>query len=213
MEKDLLIIIPAYNELNNIKKNFFNLKKIRYKVLFIDDCSTDKSVEFLKKKKISFLRNKNKLGYEKTLLKGFKYALKKKFRFILSMDSDGEHKVKDINRFIKNYKKKKSDIVIGNRNSKPRFMENLISLYFKFKYNINDPFCGFVLYKSEIFKNVNILKYNNSYLVDLLKDLIKNKKKCSEIVIKVKKRKDKPRVGNNFLVNLKMIKILFNILF
>ena len=92
-------------------------------------------------------------------------------------------------------------------------MENLISLYFKFKYNINDPFCGFVLYKSEIFKNVNILKYNNSYLVDLLKDLIKNKKKCSEIVIKVKKRKDKPRVGNNFLVNLKMIKILFNILF
>ena len=129
------------------------------------------------------------------------------------MDSDGEHNVNDIKKFINHYKKKRSDIIIGSRDFKPRFMENIISSYFKFRYNINDPFSGFVLYKTEIFKNIKILNYNDSYLVDLLKILILKKKKYSEIFTKVKKRKDKPRVGNNFFVNMKMVRIFISILF
>ena len=213
MEKNLLIIIPVYNEFDNIKKVYFNLKKKKYKVLFINDCSTDDTEKFLKENKIIFLKNKKQLGYEKTLLKGFNYAINKNFKFILSMDSDGEHNVNDIKKFINHYKKKRSDIIIGSRDFKPRFMENIISSYFKFRYNINDPFSGFVLYKTEIFKNIKILNYNDSYLVDLLKILILKKKKYSEIFTKVKKRKDKPRVGNNFFVNMKMVRIFISILF
>ena len=213
MEKNLLIIIPVYNEFDNIKKVYFNLKKKKYKVLFINDCSTDDTEKFLKENKILFLKNKKQLGYEKTLLKGFNYAINKNFKFILSMDSDGEHNVNDIKKFINHYKKKRSDIIIGSRDFKPRFMENIISSYFKFRYNINDPFSGFVLYKTEIFKNIKILNYNDSYLVDLLKILILKKKKYSEIFTKVKKRKDKPRVGNNFFVNMKMVRIFISILF
>ena len=213
MEKNLLIIIPVYNEFDNIKKVYFNLKKKKYKVLFINDCSTDDTEKFLKEKKIFFLKNKKQLGYEKTLLKGFNYAINKNFKFILSMDSDGEHNENDIKKFINHYKKKRSDIIIGSRDFKPRFMENIISSYFKFRYNINDPFSGFVLYKTEIFKNIKILNYNDSYLVDLLKILILKKKKYSEIFTKVKKRKDKPRVGNNFFVNMKMVRIFISILF
>ena len=213
MEKNLLIIIPVYNEFDNIKKVYFNLKKKKYKVLFINDCSTDDTEKFLKENKILFLKNKKQLGYEKTLLKGFNYAINKNFKFILSMDSDGEHNENDIKKFINHYKKKRSDIIIGSRDFKPRFMENIISSYFKFRYNINDPFSGFVLYKTEIFKNIKILNYNDSYLVDLLKILILKKKKYSEIFTKVKKRKDKPRVGNNFFVNMKMVRIFISILF
>jgi hypothetical protein len=213
LEKNLLIIIPVYNEFDNIKKVYFNLKKKKYKVLFINDCSTDDTEKFLKENKILFLKNKKQLGYEKTLLKGFNYAINKNFKFILSMDSDGEHNVNDIKKFINHYKKKRSDIIIGSRDFKPRFMENIISSYFKFRYNINDPFSGFVLYKTEIFKNIKILNYNDSYLVDLLKILILKKKKYSEIFTKVKKRKDKPRVGNNFFVNMKMVRIFISILF
>ena len=213
MEKNLLIIIFVFIEFDNIKKVYFNLKKKKYKVLFINDCSTDDTEKFLKENKILFLKNKKQLGYEKTLLKGFNYAINKNFKFILSMDSDGEHNVNDIKKFINHYKKKRSDIIIGSRDFKPRFMENIISSYFKFRYNINDPFSGFVLYKTEIFKNIKILNYNDSYLVDLLKILILKKKKYSEIFTKVKKRKDKPRVGNNFFVNMKMVRIFISILF
>ncbi len=213
MEKNLLVIIPVHNELKNIKKIYFNLKKQKYKILFIDDCSIDKTEKFFKENKVSFLRNNKNYGYEKTLLKGFEYALNKKYKFIISMDGDGEHNINDIKKFINHYKENKSDIIIGNRNLKPRFMEHITAAYFNLRYNVSDPFSGFILYKTEIFKNVKFSRYNDGYLVDLLKFFILKKKKISEININIKKRIDKPRVGNNFFVNIKMIKILFKILF
>tara|TARA_B100000787_G_scaffold153868_1_gene128336 strand:+ start:1337 stop:1978 length:642 start_codon:yes stop_codon:yes gene_type:complete len=213
LEKNLLVIIPVHNELKNIKKIYFNLKKQKYKILFIDDCSIDKTEKFFKENKVSFLRNNKNYGYEKTLLKGFEYALNKKYKFIISMDGDGEHNINDIKKFINHYKENKSDIIIGNRNLKPRFMEHITAAYFNLRYNVSDPFSGFILYKTEIFKNVKFSRYNDGYLVDLLKFFILKKKKISEININIKKRIDKPRVGNNFFVNIKMIKILFKILF
>jgi GT2 family glycosyltransferase len=213
LEKNLLVIIPVHNELTNIKKLYFSLKKKKYKILFVDDCSTDKTGKFFKKNKISFIKNNKNYGYEKTLLKGFEYALNKKYKFIISMDGDGEHNINDIKKFINHYKENKSDIIIGNRNLKPRFMEYITAAYFNLRYNVSDPFSGFILYKTEIFKNVKFSRYNDGYLVDLLKFFILKKKKISEININIKKRIDKPRVGNNFFVNIKMIKILFKILF
>lgn len=213
MEKDLLIVIPVHNEFTNIKKLYFSLKKKKYKILFVDDCSIDKTEKFFKKNKISFIKNNKNYGYEKTLLRGFGYALNKKYKFIISMDGDGEHDVNDIKKFISHYKKNKSDIIIGNRSFKPRFMEHVTAAYFNLKYNISDPFSGFILYKTEIFKNVKLSKFNDSYLVDLLKFFVMKKKRVSKININIKKRIDKPRVGNNFFVNIKMIKIFFRVLF
>ena len=213
MESNLLIIIPAYNELGNIKKLYIDLKKKNLEIIIINDCSTDNTVNFLKKKKIQFLNNKEKLGYEKSLIRGFNYAISKKFKYILCMDGDGEHRVKYISKFITEYKRKNSDVIIGKRDIKPRFMEHIICKYFKIKYRVSDPLSGFVFYRTEVLKKLNLSKFGKSYHVDLLRSLIINKSKISEISIKIKKRKDLPRVGSNFNVNLKMIKIFFKNLF
>ena len=80
----LVVLIPAYNELNNLKKILNKNKKMFF---IVDDYSNDNTKIFLKKNKINYIRNKKNLGYEKSLLIG-------------------------INHIIKNYKKKKNYLYI-----------------------------------------------------------------------------------------------------
>ena len=81
-------------------------------VLIVDDSSTDKTPIIVKNLQIKVIRNKVKLGYEATLLKGIKYLLKKNYKYIASFDADGEHDPK----FFLNIKKLKSfDLLIGKR--------------------------------------------------------------------------------------------------
>ena len=99
MEKNTLIVIPTYNEINSLKLILSKIHK-KYNLLVIDDFSNDGTKTFLKKN-INFIRNKKNEGYEKTVLKGLKYAHRKKFKYVLTFDSDGEHDVDDVPRLIK----------------------------------------------------------------------------------------------------------------
>lgn len=70
---DLVILIPAYNEVNNLVK----ILKYKYNYLIIDDNSNDGTEKLLKEKKINYIKNLNKMGYEKSLIKGLNYLKKK----------------------------------------------------------------------------------------------------------------------------------------
>ena len=69
MEKNTLIVIPTYNEINSLKLILSKIHK-KYNLLVIDDFSNDGTKTFLKKKNINFIRNRKNEGYEKTVLKG-----------------------------------------------------------------------------------------------------------------------------------------------
>ena len=67
----VLVLIPCFNEKNSLLKI---LKKIKQKVVIMDDCSTDglsKEIKKLKNKNFAIISNKRRFGYEKNLLKGF----------------------------------------------------------------------------------------------------------------------------------------------
>ena len=55
----LIILIPSFNELINLRKFVKKIHK-RYEVLIVDDCSSDDTSVWLKKNKIKFIRNKKK---------------------------------------------------------------------------------------------------------------------------------------------------------
>ena len=63
--------------------------------------------------------------------KGFKIILRKKFKILITMDADGQHKIIDVNKIIK--KIKKFDIVVGSRNKKNNILENFLSYWTKKK--------------------------------------------------------------------------------
>ena len=94
---DLIILIPSYNDYRGLKKIILKIKK-KYKIIVINDNSADETQQLLSDKKIINIKNIKNLGYEKSLIKGFKYIKKKKFKenYILTMDADGEHSSKNI---------------------------------------------------------------------------------------------------------------------
>lgn len=214
MEKNQVIIIPCYNEVSTIIK-IYNKAKRYGKVIIIDDFSKDGTRELLKKNNIFFLKNKKNYGYEQTLINGFKFAIKKfkNINYILTLDADNELPTKYIPKIIKVIDKTNADIVIGNRNKLNRISEKVISLLFKFLFNIRDPLSGLKIYKRSFLKKYLNLISNNLFLVDLILFSINNGKKINTFLINVYKRKDKPRVGSSLKVNLKILKIMFNVIF
>ena len=94
----LLVIIPVFNEQNSIKKVFdeWNSEikkfKIDYKILIINDGSTDNTQTVLKKikaKNIIIINNKN-LGHGRSCIFGYLYSIKKNFTYVLQIDGDGQ---------------------------------------------------------------------------------------------------------------------------
>ena len=204
----LAIVVPARNEEKTIKEVIISLKKYG-DVLIVDDCSTDKTPLIVKNLQIKLIRNKLNLGYEATLLKGIKYLLKKKYKYIASFDADGEHDSK----FFLNIKKLNNfDLLIGKRKKLNRYSEYFFSFVIKFFFNIHDPLSGLKIYSTHILKNIKLNVENdfNTYLIFKIKN---QNGKIIHKSLNVKKRKDRSRLGNSFKVNLDIIVSLFKLFF
>lgn len=115
-----LIIIPTYNERENIKRIIPEIKKIdkRFNILVVDDASRDGTASIVKKfarkdKTIKLIERDGKYGLGTAYVEGFKYALKNKYDYIFEMDADFSHDPKYLNDFLFNIKD--YDLVIGSR--------------------------------------------------------------------------------------------------
>ncbi len=116
----ILIIIPTYNERENIKKLIPTIKNVNKKIdiLVVDDNSSDGTVSAVKglmkkDKSINLLQRPYKSGLGKAYVDGFKYALNKGYDLIFEMDADFSHDPKYIPDFLKEIKN--NDLVIGSR--------------------------------------------------------------------------------------------------
>lgn len=155
----IAILICAYNEEKTIKKIVNSA--IRYgEVFVIDDGSTDNTSNQIKGLKINYFKNRKNQGYEKSLDKGFSIIKnKKKFDAFVTLDADGQHKISSLKKVIK--KLNKFDLVIGSRHEKNNFLEKVLSLITKIKFNLNDVLCGLKAYKINKF-------YDNNFQSDLI---------------------------------------------
>jgi dolichol-phosphate mannosyltransferase len=116
----ILIIIPTYNERENIKKLIPAIKKVNRSchILIVDDNSTDGTGLEIKRftrkdKTIKLLSRSKKTGLGTAYVDGFKYALKEKYDLIFEMDADFSHDPKYIPDFLREIKD--YDLVIGSR--------------------------------------------------------------------------------------------------
>ena len=115
-----LLIIPTLNERKNITILFKKIRKIDLKIdiLFVDDNSTDGTREEIlylmkRNKSIYYIFRPRKLGIGSAHKDGLKFAYKKKYKIILTMDADGTHNPKYIKNLIKY--STKYDLISTNR--------------------------------------------------------------------------------------------------
>lgn len=117
----ILIIIPAYNEEENILKtcnsiiNYNKKNKTNYDILVINDGSKDKTEEILRENNINHIELVHNLGIGGAVQTGYKYALENNYDIAIQFDGDGQHDVKYIKNIIKPIEDKKANMVIGSR--------------------------------------------------------------------------------------------------
>ena len=117
----VLIIIPTYNEKDNIEKVLDTILGLDVKsidILVVDDNSPDGTATLVKEymknhSKVSIIEREGKLGLGTAYTTGFKYALQNSYDYIFEMDADLSHDPKEILNFL--HAIKEADLVIGSR--------------------------------------------------------------------------------------------------
>lgn len=114
--KKVCVIVPFYNEEEVIEKVLAELIGSNYQVLAIDDGSTDRSNEIVKKMNCVLLKHPSNFGQGAALQTGISFArLNPKIEYFVTFDSDGQHQVSDINHVLKPLVNSETDIVFGTR--------------------------------------------------------------------------------------------------
>jgi len=116
----ILIVIPTYNEKENIPKLLGRLLNVRpdIEMLVVDDNSPDGTGELVagftrENPRIHLLRRPKKGGIGPAYLAGFKWALERDYEVVIEMDADLSHRPRYIPKFIERLQD--HDVVIGSR--------------------------------------------------------------------------------------------------
>ena len=113
-----LIILPTFNEASNITSILRQLHEQypEFDILHIDDNSPDRTAEIALEfglENYRQIRNFNKLGLGSAYKQGFRWALDKNYEAVITMDSDGSHKISQIGEFLRF--DASFDLIIGTR--------------------------------------------------------------------------------------------------
>ena len=112
-----LIIIPAYNESENIEKTIKDIRKNApgFDYIIINDCSTDNTLEILKKNHFEYLNLPVNLGIGGAVQSGYRYAYYHGYDMAVQFDGDGQHNAAYLDAMAEKLKESKADMVIGSR--------------------------------------------------------------------------------------------------
>lgn len=113
----VLIIIPAYNEAENIERVVDNIVENfpQYDYIVINDGSRDNTRDICKQRGYQFLNLSINLGIGGAVQTGYKYAKDKGYDVAVQIDGDGQHDIAYLEKMLPYLESGEADIVIGSR--------------------------------------------------------------------------------------------------
>jgi dolichol-phosphate mannosyltransferase len=199
----ILIIVPTYNEFENIEKLIREIYTINSSldILIVDDNSPDGTGEHVKKLMKQFdnlylIEREGKLGLGTAYVAGFDFALQNGYTIIFEMDADFSHDPKEIPNFLEAISE--ADVVIGSRYIKGVNVVNwplsrLLLSYFANKYTkfvTGLPLCdstgGFKCFKRKVLESIDLEQIRSggySFQIEMNFKAWKNGFKLKEIPI------------------------------
>lgn len=173
-----IIIIPTFNEIENIERIIRNVysQRRKFHILVVDDNSPDGTATRVRTLQAEFpdslfLEERlGKQGLGTAYIHGFKWALKREYDYIFEMDADFSHNPNDLIRLFNTCKRDGADVAIGSRYitgvnvinwpMNRVLMSWLASRYVRFitGMDIQDTTAGFVCYKREVLEAIDLDK-------------------------------------------------------
>jgi len=148
-----VVTTEAYNEQDNIEKVLSRMPE-GYYVVLVDDGSTDRTVEVASRfENVKVVSHPVNLGQGVAFVTGLKIAIDEGFKYMVHLDSDGQHNPGDIPRFEKELMEGTAEVIVGSRVLGSRGKTTFLRHYFLpvvakilnliTHYNMTDPMCGF----------------------------------------------------------------------
>lgn len=179
IKSDCIVIIPTYNEKENIEKIIravMGLEKA-FNILVIDDGSPDGTADIVKglmadefKDRLFIIERSGKLGLGTAYIAGFKWALEHGYDYIFEMDADFSHDPNDLPRLYAACHDDGADVAIGSRYVSGVNVVNwpigrVLMSYFASKYvrlvtgfSVHDTTAGFKCYKRRVLETIPLDK-------------------------------------------------------
>ena len=171
-----LVIIPTYNEIENIAKITGAVLDIegRYDILVIDDGSPDGTGEEVKRlqsiypERLHLIERSGKLGLGTAYVTGFKWALEHAYDYIFEMDADFSHTPDDLPRLLRPVAEGRADMSVGSRYCDGINVVNwpisrilisyCASIYVRtvLGFRIYDSTAGFVCYSRKVLETIDL---------------------------------------------------------
>lgn len=177
-KSDSIVIIPTYNEKENIEKIIravLGLGPHAFNILVIDDGSPDGTAAIVKrlmedefKNRLFIIERRGKLGLGTAYIAGFKWAIEQKYDYIFEMDADFSHDPKDLPRLYEACATDGADVAIGSRyvsgvNVVNWPMGRVLMSYYASKYvrtvlgvKLHDTTAGFKCYRRQVFEAIDL---------------------------------------------------------
>ena len=192
--KNIAIIIPTYNEVDNIERLVKEINKQvpKSKIFIIDDSKENDIGKLIHKKKlkVKYFHRKKKMGRGSAVRYGFKKAIKeKKNNTFIEMDADFSHDPKELKKNINFFKKKKLDLLIGSRYLKKSKIINWSTS--------RTIFSSLANFLAKNLLNISIKDFTNGFRIYSKRSVKKIIKKCGNI-------------GDGFIILSEIIVVLNN---
>lgn len=214
----VLIIIPAYNEAQNIAETVNDVKaNTNFDYIVINDCSKDNTKDVCLNNNFNLLSLPINYGLTSGIQLGMKYAYKNGYDIVIQFDGDGQHQAKYLKTLVDEIEKNNCDIAIGSRfvnkkksHSMRMFGSRIISFFIKITTwkKITDPTSGMRAYNKKAIYEFN----RNASLTpepDTLVYMMKKGLRVKEFQVEMQDRK----FGESYLNPIKSIQYMINMAF
>ncbi|KGJ85111.1 glycosyltransferase family 2 protein [Priestia megaterium] len=221
VKKRALIIIPAYNEEDNIKDTVSNVKYMNnFDYIVVNDGSKDKTQEILDSNNFNHLDLPINLGIGGAMQTGYKYALKNDYDYAIQLDADGQHNPKDLAKLIDEIDINHFDMVIGSRFiEKTDYRGSLtrrVGIYYFYKLihiltgkKVTDPTSGYRVVNKKIIKEFSNYYPQDYPEVEVVVDLAKKGYNIHETRVDMNSRQG----GTSSITPLKSIYYMIKVTF
>ena len=207
MERSSLgIVIPAFNEAHTISEIVALCNKYGRSIV-VDDGSIDATGDVAIASGAEVIRHDVNKGYDSALQSGFKLANELGCQYVITIDADGQHDPTLIVKFS-SLLDAGADVVIGNRNERPRFAEFCFGLFTKILYGLKDPLCGLKAYRMSLYEKLGHFDSYQSIGTELALFAVRNGFKLEQVPVVVRIRADKPRFGHKLCANYKIFRAM-----
>lgn len=217
MDKRVLVIIPAYNESENIERVVSGLIENfpQYDYIVVNDGSKDNTAEICRRNGYNMLDLAINLGLAGGVQAGFKYGYINGYDYVVQFDGDGQHRAEYIGKLLEVMENEQVDIAIGSRfvecpkpNSLRMAGSNIIQAFIRLTtgQRITDPTSGMRMFDRDMMK---AFVYNMNYgpEPDTISYLIRKGARVKEVQV----RMDERTAGQSYLNLWRSVQYMFRI--